>query len=189
MINWASFQTNLSTLFTAQQFQTIAETAEAIAMQYHLAMISASTLLGNMLSGGANIDALRIALISGFSMQLNSPAPLGIAPYTVMAGGFVAYWATATFNPLPPNPPAIAPTTGIQLLVPGLPTPLNTLLFTAFNSGIAIPDPVTAASTLVSLLMSALVSHLATISGIYNGLIASPTGPIPGPPIPWVGII
>lgn len=187
--NWGVFQANVANFLTNQQSGSVSETADFFATEYDNAMKTAGTILGNTVSGGVNKNALKSAFEAGFTMQEPVPTEIGLPMYTVMATGVVAYWAAATFNPLPPHPPCISPTTGITLLSPGAPAPLDVQMMAAFKSGMAAPDPAVAAQTVSSMLVAAFTAHLTLISGLYNGLMPSPTGPVPAPPVPWVGLV
>lgn len=106
---------------------------------------------------------------------------LELIPYIFLESAFITFWSTAKFSPLPPIPPTISPLFGISILTPGIPGILSIAFKNAFKS----KDPGIAAT----IITTALESHSKTVSGIYSGFIASPTGPIPSPPIPWVGVI
>jgi hypothetical protein len=66
----------------------------------------------------------------------------------------------------------------------GSPAPLNYNLWNAFNN--KIPGKVGA--VIATKLVNAFTLHLTQVQGVYNGLIPSPTGPIPGPPFPWLSV-
>lgn len=190
MVNWASFQTNIINFLSNQESSnSMSDTADFFASEYDFAMQTATTLLGNTVTGGTNKSALKSAFETAYTMQLNSPTTLSIAPYTIIAGGVVAYWVGAQFSAAPPHPPCVSPTVGITLLIPGLPVPLNAALMGAFNIGLTIPEVTAAASTIAGLLVTAFTAHLMTMTGLFTGLIPSSAGPVPGPPIPWVGVI
>lgn len=102
--------------------------------------------------------------------------------YTTMATGFSLYWLTAQFAPMPPMPPCIAPSPGVQLLFPGTPIPLNSDLKNTFAGSQAAADA-------VRKLYNASISHQFTIFGIYLGLIPTPLGPFGPVPIPWFTLL
>lgn len=106
---------------------------------------------------------------------------VSMIPYIFLEYSFISFWLTAKFAALPPTPPTIAPLFGTIVLVPGIPGILSVAFKTAFTS----KDPTNAAT----IITEGFKSHATTISGTYSGLIPSPTGPIPSPPIPWLGII
>jgi hypothetical protein len=102
--------------------------------------------------------------------------------YFVMSTGYCLYWITAKMSPVPPMPPCIAPTTGPIILLPGLPTPLNSDLAKTFTKGNTVPQA-------IGKLYNSLISHQLTVAGIYLGIIPFFPSPIPGPPIPWFSML
>lgn len=105
----------------------------------------------------------------------------GIA-YAVMAAGFSLYWLTARMSPMPPMPPCIAPTGGTIILFPGSPIPLNKDLKETFQSAQSTPQA-------IAKFYNALIGHQLTVAGIYTGIIPLFPSPVPGPPIPWFGLL
>lgn len=105
----------------------------------------------------------------------------GMIPYLFLEAAFILFWTTARFSPLPPTPPTLSPLFGTLVLIPGIPGPLSL----AFKSAFTSKDPSAAAK----IITAGIQTHATTISGTYSGLIPSPTGLIPSPPIPWVGVI
>jgi hypothetical protein len=106
---------------------------------------------------------------------------IAMVPYIFLEYTFISFWLTAKFAATPPTPPTIAPLFGTIVLFPGVPGILSIAFKTAFTSKDA--------SNAASIISQGFQSHSKTISGTYSGLIASPTGPIPSPPIPWIGVI
>lgn len=103
--------------------------------------------------------------------------------FTVMSVGFCLYWLTAKMSPVPPMPPCIAPSGGTIVLIPGLPTPLNSDLKRTFrNSGNTVPQAVQGFYNNVS-------NHQLTIIGLYSGLVPTPLGPVGPIPIPWFSML
>jgi hypothetical protein len=197
MINWPGLQLKISDFIANQKSQSTLETATFFGTEYHNTVLTGTTMFGNNIVTPGDPNILINAFKSAFDMQLNSQIDLGIVPYTVIAGAIVTYWTSVKFNSLPPAPPTILPNPAFaipplqvcQLLVPGLPVPLNTLLMTAFKSGIAAPNPIAAGVLVSTAIILAFTTHITTISGIYNGLIPAVPSPIPSPPIPWVGVL
>jgi len=105
----------------------------------------------------------------------------GIA-YMTMAIGFCLYWATAQFSPMPPMPPCIAPSPGVQILFPGTPVPLNSALKEGFKQK-------QSGDVAIRTLYNCAIAHQFTIVGLYNGLLPSPIGPVGPVPIPWFSLI
>lgn len=105
----------------------------------------------------------------------------GIA-YMTMAIGFCLYWTTAQFAPMPPMPPCIAPSPGVQILFPGTPVPLNSALKEGFKQQ-------QTGDAAIRNLYNCVIGHQFTIFGLYNGLLPSPIGPVGPVPIPWFSLI
>tara|TARA_R110000744_G_scaffold73536_2_gene147192 strand:+ start:5354 stop:5932 length:579 start_codon:yes stop_codon:yes gene_type:complete len=163
-----------------------AKTAAMIASTYQAAVMTAGVFpYGNIKLAGfvaAQVDA---GFTACFAMQAASLSdkPMGLPPYILAAQGVVASWAAAQYAPVPPHPPDIIPSPGVQQIQPGTPgmMPLALAIQAAFNS----QSP----AAIAPLLAQGFMAHMMTISGVYLGLIASPSGPIPGPPIPWMGVV
>lgn len=107
---------------------------------------------------------------------------VGSIAYACMAVGFCLYWVSAQFAPMPPMPPCIAPSPGVQILFPGTPIPLNADLKDTFSAAQSAADG-------VRKLYNSSILHQFTISGLYLGLVPSLLGPVGPVPIPWFSII
>lgn len=162
--------------------------AERISTAYFKAVSTGQTVFGNKV---LFFDKTRFqkALEIGFTLQfLNGVVPMGQLPYYIISFGLISSWATATISPLPPVPPTVtpAPFTPSNIIVfPGSIFPLGTFLKYAFTDFNEIKTPKITAK----FLRIAFQLHTSTIAGTYIGLMPSPTGLIPAPPIPWVGIL
>tara|TARA_R110002050_G_scaffold60061_1_gene133523 strand:- start:252 stop:899 length:648 start_codon:yes stop_codon:yes gene_type:complete len=170
-------------------------TAEVITAEYQLAMKLATVVpySNPILPGGLNGWKKKPFLNgfqAGFNLQASTPQSLGMAPYAIMAAGVIASWAGGVkFAPAPPHPPGLAPNPafiGANMVCvsvfPGSPMPLAAMLQIAFTCG--------SKEGIAPLLVSAFMAHLSTVSGVYQPLVVGPTPtPIPGPPIPWVGVM
>lgn len=106
---------------------------------------------------------------------------LSMIPYLFLETAFISFWLTAQFSPAPPAPPTVSPLFGITVLTPGIPG----ILSAAFKLGFTSKDPSIAAKFIVN----GIKTQALTVSGVYSGLIPSPTGLVPSPPIPWIGVI
>lgn len=102
--------------------------------------------------------------------------------YLVMSTGYCLYWLTARMSPVPPMPPCIGPTGGTIVLLPGLPTPLNSDLAKTFTKGNTVIQA-------IGKLYNSLITHQLTVAGVYLGIIPFFPSPIPGPPIPWFSML
>lgn len=161
--------------------------AERISTAYFKAVSSGQTLFGNKVMV-FNKMKLQKSLEIAFTLQyLNGIVPMGQVPYYIIAAGLLSSWSTSTISPLPPNPPAVtpAPFTPSNIIVfPGSIFPLGTFLKYAFADFNSIKTPAITAK----FLRIAFQFHTSTIVGSYVGMMPSPTGLIPTPPIPWIGI-
>lgn len=124
-------------------------------------------------------DALKneITSFEDFISELN----FEMVPYIFLETAFISFWATVKFSPTPPIPPTVAPLFGITVLSPGIPG----ILSAGFKLGFSSKD----SSKAATIITNSLQAHAKTISGTYSGLIPSPTGTVPSPPIPWIGVV
>lgn len=118
--------------------------------------------------------------IEGFKKYIDN-LNVSMVPYIFLEYSFISFWLTCKFSSLPPIPPTVAPLFGTVVIVPGIPG----ILSVAFKSAFTSKDPSNAAI----IITEGIKSHAATVSGTYSGLIPSPAGTLPSPPIPWIGVI
>ena len=114
------------------------DAADKIATAYDLSNIGNSApFFGAKLIRGDK-DTLKSFLSFGLKLNFNLkeklPDPSVEPGFTLMATGFCLYWVSSTFSPVPPMPPMFAPTTGVQVLFPGIPIGLDKALKEAFNN-------------------------------------------------------
>lgn len=111
--------------------------------------------------------------LNNLSRQLSSSVEPG---WTTMAVGISKYWLTATFNLLPPSPPA-ASTTNVLVTFPGDIKKLPEKLKFAFNQGDT--------EKFVETLADVLINYQSKIAGQYIGVSAN------GVPVvkPWIGVL
>lgn len=183
---WSIFRTNLTNyLNNVPDTRTKEDLARKIATEYvnavKLASITTTTQLVLSTPPSSIIE-------QGFLTSFTSIEKTGtVSPvmYIPAATSIVTFWTSVLINPLPPPIGYVSPTTGNQILFPGLPTPLNNDIYSALSdSATSVPNGLLIATKLVT----GFSNHLKTISGIYNGLIPATPSPIPGPPFPWTGI-
>jgi len=86
------------------------------------------------------------------------------AGWNVMTVGLTKYWLSATFNLIPPSPPA-ASTTNILVSFPGNIEKLPKKLKLAFNEAFSEKTP-----KAVEAIANTLIEYQSTISGMYTGL-------------------
>jgi hypothetical protein len=160
------------------------DAADKIATAYDLSNIGNSApFFGAKLIRGDK-DTLKSFLSFGLKLNFNLkeklPDPSVEPGFTLMATGFCLYWVSSTFSPVPPMPPMFAPTTGVQVLFPGIPIGLDKALKEAFNN--------TDIEIVLSAFANALVLHQLTIAGTYAGLSPGVPSPIPLV-LPWTGLL
>lgn len=180
-INWKLIESQLDITFNHMKPNSELDSAIAIANAYEAGMLSATTILQNTL-----ITYNKPLLISNLNSAFLLARTTSKLNIKLIASGFIGFWSSAMLSPLPMHPPTIAPSPLLPPCIvtyPGDIALLETALKTAFitfsgkTSNLAIQS-----------IILALKSHVSTISGVYNGMVVSPTGMIPSPPIPWVGI-
>ena len=184
--NWTVLQTSISSWFDNNQVRkTERDTANHIAQSYFNAVSSANITLipGSVLIPGAP-SLIASGFENTFRILKTKQGPPTPADFTLAANAIVQFRLASRWAPLPPPPGYVGPITGNQTLSGGSPAPLNYNLWNAFNN--KVPGKVGA--VIAGKLITALTQHLLLVQGTYIGLIPSPTGPIPGPPFPWLGV-
>jgi hypothetical protein len=190
-VNWSGFQQEVAAWFDDNQNnqKTEQQTAFKIAFAYHkvVQLASITTIPGSKLISTGNPKLLEQGIFSTINqMKLAGGAKPTPIMFLDWANAMVSYWSTSQWVPVPPPPGYVAPTTGHQTLSGGVVTPLNSQLYDAF----AFPPQNTPMGNIIaSKLVIACTQHLTTIQGIWNGTVPTPSGPVPGPPFPWVGLI
>jgi hypothetical protein len=121
----------------------------------------------------------------------------GPKPSTVLmlpiGAAVIAYWSTALVPgsflpvPMPLTPPYSAPSPGSILLFPGNPRPIAKGFKDAFSKYDNERDFNTALSKMLDDIIKGFEDHLASVSGIYIGLVPAPPVVIPTV-IPWKGV-
>ena len=180
------FKEKLKPKFSIKTLENPQKTAELIADAYEKATINiSSTIYGSKLIS-ADKSVLADNLKKGLELnsRITKKNPNTVEPgWLIMAMGFYLYWNSAKFTPMPPMPPATNPApvkdTGTILIFPGNPKKLAENIKKIF-----ITQDL---EFLINNLSKILYSHLATITGVYVGIIAG-TPPVPLNPIPWTGL-
>lgn len=160
------------------------DAADKIATAYELANIGdTAPFFGAKLLKGDK-ETLKKFLSSGlklnFTVTAKLPSPSVEPGFTLMATGFCLYWLGSTFSPVPPMPPMISPTTGVQVLFPGVPVGFDKALKEVFNN--------TDVEGSLSAFVNALIAHQLTVAGIYSGLAPGVPSPIPLV-LPWTSLL
>jgi hypothetical protein len=153
------------------------EAAEMVAKAYDKALKSKAFTQSGQKFLNSDVSGLESVFKYGFelnnlSRQLSSSVEPG---WQTMAIGISKYWLTATFNLLPPSPPA-ASTTNILVTFPGDIKKLPEKLKFAFNQGDT--------EKFVETLADVLINYQSKIAGQYIGVSAN------GVPVvkPWIGV-
>lgn len=183
-MNVELFKSLLRPYWNTWSVNDLDDAADKIATAYDLSNIGDSApFFGAKLLKGDK-ETLKTFLSSGlklnFSLTAKVPPPLVEPGFTLMATGFCLYWIASNFSPVPPMPPMFAPTTGVQVLFPGVPIGFDKTLKEVFNN--------TDVEAALSSLANALVAHQLTVAGIYSGLIPSVPSPLPLV-LPWVALL
>jgi hypothetical protein len=184
-MNVELFKSTLRPYWRSWGINDLDDAADKIATAYELSNIGdTAPFFGAKLIKGDK-DTLKQFLSLGLQVNfhLTSTDPDSVEPgFTLMATGFCLYWLKSTWTPMPPMPPMIAPTTGVQVLIPGLPKPLDKALKNTFKHK-EIEES-------LSDLSNALIAHQLTVSGIYSGLFYPPGSPSPIPLVlPWTSLL
>jgi hypothetical protein len=179
--NWGTFTSAFTAYLTSQVAQDEGDTADMIGTLYVAAVATALVNVGSAPIVPPSSSTIASGFEASFLLAKSAgSAPITPATFMPAAGAIIGEYAKLTIIPMPPMPPCIAPTVGYKVLFPGEPGSLASLLAAAFSAQ--------SEATTASMLASAFTTHLTTVTGIYLGMIPSAPSPIPGPPIPWVGI-
>jgi len=152
--------------------------AEIMAKAYEVSTVGfAGTIFGAKLISGDTAfltSSINNALDANFA---DTTRGVNQSAYNLMAIGFMGYWASAKFTPVPFAPAMTATVKGPVVTVPGSPTPLGGNLFYSFVLG-------NAEAHLNAICMS-LLAFQKTITGTISGTSSSGTAIS----LPWIGII
>jgi hypothetical protein len=184
-MNAELFKSTLRPFWRSWGVSDLDDAADKIAMAYELSNIGdTAPFFGAKLIKGDK-DTLKQFLSLGLktNFHLTQISEDSVDPgFTLMATGFCFYWMKSTFAPLPAMPPMIAPTSGVQVLFPGLLKPLDGDLKKVFKN--------TDMEASLSSFSNALVKHLLSVAGIYSGLFYPPGSPSPIPLVlPWATLL
>ena len=181
-MNVELFKSYLRPYWNTWSVNNLDDAADKISTAYDLSNIGSSgPIFGAKLIKGDK-ETLKQFLSAGlnvnFGLQVKPPGvPSG---FTLMATGFCMYWVGSTFTPLPAMPPMVAPTTGCQVLFPGLPVGFDADLKNTFDNT-SVEEALTAFG-------NSLIKHQLTVMGIYSGLVPGVPSPIPLV-LPWTAML
>ena len=179
--NWGTFEQQLTKYFNDKNAADIGAAASTIAQYYHSAVASAMI---TTISGATGVGLAPSPIESGFKSSFQTALDgkgnkISANTWMSAANGVVTYWTGKSFLPAA-IPPGMVTTTSNTVVMPGVAASLASQINNAFQES--------EADQTVRLLKSAFTGHLQTVSGIWNGLMPGPTGPVPAPPFPWTGI-
>lgn len=178
--------------------------ARAITDEYHLAVGTAyqqkggtSRPINPAIYNGpmkAAKEGIFLAILAVLKVMHSDKGP---KPSTVLmlpiGAAVIAYWSTALVPgsflpaPMPVTPPYTAPSPGSIVLFPGNPRPIAKGFKDAFSKYDNERDFNTALSKMLDDIIKGFEDHLASVSGIYVGLV--PAGPAIIPTVtPWKGV-
>lgn len=181
MIIWETFKTSLSVFNSSRVSQSLEQTAQFYSNLY-FTTVSAGTLLpGNtLIPNPGSMGILYNGFLDFFESNYNlQSGTLTTSNTSILSDAIIDFWEVQVFNPLPPHPPATIPTTGVQVNFYGVSQQLAIALLPTFITGTN--------DGFISAFTSVLQTHISLINGVYNGTIATPTGPVPVV-VPWVGV-
>jgi hypothetical protein len=152
--------------------------AEIMAKAYQMSTVGFSgTIFGAKLISGDFAfltSSINNALDANFA---DTTRGVNQSAYNLMAIGFMGYWASAKFTPMPYKPAMTVTVKGPVVTVPGSPSPLGGNIFYSFVLG-------EAEAHLNAICTSLLVFHK-TITGTISGNSSNGASVV----LPWVGII
>ena len=177
---WPGLQSGFTNFLQSQKAEGLEDTAKEIAKLYHDAVQQAMPAV----APGATVLGLdprpiEDGFLDSFQQIFDAEKDLGPAGYTLAALGVVNYWMGKSLKPTPP--PGMTATITHTITMGGAPTPLDAQIYSAFKG---MKEPAVAAG-----LVSAFTAHIATVSGLWTGTMPGPSGVMPAPPIPWVGLM
>jgi len=177
--------------------------ARKITDEYHLAMASAIQESGgtfrpiNPAIYNAGMNSAKELIFAAILAVLITMHKKGAKPSTVLmlpiGAAVIAYWTVALSPgsflpvPMPFAPPYTAPSPGTLVLFPGNPRPIVKGFKDAFSKYDNERDFNVALSNMLDDIIKGFKDHLATVSGIYVGLV--PAGLVLVPtPTTWKGV-
>ncbi len=153
--------------------------AEILSKAYQMATVNfAGTIYGSRLVA-ADAGFLEASIANCVNSNLSdTTGQVMRSAYKLMAVGFIGYWASAKFTPIPTMPPIATPVNGTKVLFPGSPSPLGDELWLCFSLGYT--------DNFLDALSAVLIKFQMTLMGSCNGI---PAGATTAVDLPWTGII
>lgn len=193
----ATDTTTLANIYATEYSNATATSAVVISSSILTAPITSSIIQQGFKATFDILSVLKLELLPNYKdeeipddKKAKQDEARGIieAAFLPASSSFITAWTAAIFNPAIPMPGYISPTLGYTIIFPGEPTILAKDLAKAFFIAQTELDPNAAYIAHSTSLVEAYSKHLLTITGLYNGLIPGVPSPIPGPPIPWLGV-
>jgi hypothetical protein len=152
--------------------------AGAISNAYHLSNLDGSYTVFGARFISSNEDALKSDIEKSLEQNYSTKEKSSELQqgWISMAKGFVDYWNTAKFSPMPTPLPGMTPGTGVSIKYAGNIKELAKELKIALSSGNA--------DECSYLLSNILKNHQKNISGMYSGFLNNTPSEVP-----WVGIV
>ena len=207
--DWGTFVTNMKLTFATPNEKTIEDIAKIHATEYINAVKTATTIM--TYSKASMIESskgdIQNSFLEAFKTLQKIESPLspnykGDSPnpnqdkdrskieeiFLPVAKKIKDSWEKEIFTPATMPPPYVSPNPGYKVSLGGDPIELSKGLAYAFFISQKSINSESAAADFLSALVKAYTKHLLTIVGVFNGLIPSPGGPVPGPPFPFIGV-
>lgn len=177
--NWNGFEIGVQTYLDSLSARDERQTAALITTQFASAIASAQINTTAATPISFNINLIR----NGFEKFFRNTKKSGIqlSNCIQLAQSWATFWNTTRFNPVVPPPGYLTPLTGYSITFPGNVPGTAQMLYMRLNTSKSSRE-------FVKILTDSFRFHTSTITGVYVGTIPGPSGPIPGPPYPWVGI-
>ena len=124
--NWGGFQAAITSWHCGdaeggEDTTSGADTAKKIADEYDKAIKTAAVIpYNNMLTGGFVKATMESGFKASFAQQMQMAGvppegvDVGVPVWIPAAQGTINAWAAAQYNPMPPHPPDIIPSPGVQ---------------------------------------------------------------------------
>ena len=198
---WPTFINTVgSYLNDASEGKTHEQTADVIALAYHIAVLSADTSLhANGVLVQSSYAPIKLAIHKTLDDIFNSGGKPQLIHFTTWANVTSAYWLATTMSPFPFHPLNMIASTGTL----GIPVPISHIItnggsIPALQSGLLAafthtPSPTLYGTIFATKLSTAFIAHLSTVAGLQIELVTRGTPVTPLPPLPlpspWIGLV
>ena len=193
---WPAFITTVGSFLDAKIPKTEEATASFIANAYRVAITTSSIQLAplpftpTVILTTPSAEGIKKGLLEAFN-ESKEKNTIEKSHFDTLSNELIFFWEKVTWNPLPPPPSYVGPDpSGLPLINPGINIQfagdaevISSLVNNAFSPP---PLPSSNGTIFATRLANAFQAHMYSINGFYNGLVAGPSGPVPGPFFPWV---